>query len=131
MKYGEGNVFTRICHSVHKGGSFPQCNGEADPPQKADPTEGKSLRRRNPFFPACTPPHPPPPPKDIRTPLQDTINTRAVCIILESLLVIEVILMTFALAFKGSVDTLFRVPVHNGFPITVKPTNFLLYRNWI
>ena len=41
MKYGEGNVFTCICHSVHRGGWIhdapPGCNPEWDAPPGYNP----------------------------------------------------------------------------------------------
>ena len=69
---GQGNVFTPVCHSVHGGFTFPQWHGRKTP-QKADPPSGgippqKVTRRR-------------------QTPLTDTINQRAVCILLECILV--------------------------------------------
>ena len=28
----QGNVFIRVCHSIHRGSTFPQCHGQEDPP---------------------------------------------------------------------------------------------------
>ena len=73
-KLGQGNVFTGICDSVHKGG-LPQCMlgyhpPAADPPQAGTPPWSRPPRSR----------HPPPM-------LGDTVNARAVSILLECNLV--------------------------------------------
>ena len=35
---GQGNAFTRVCHSVRRGSAFPQCHGQADlPPESCTP----------------------------------------------------------------------------------------------
>ena len=53
MGYGGGNVFTGVCHSVHRRGgfAFPQCHGKAYP----------APSRQTPF------PSRPPPPSQIRS----------------------------------------------------------------
>ena len=61
---GQGNVFTRVCHSVHRGSAFPQYHGQVTP----------SPRR-----------HTPPP---------DIVNRRVVCILLECILVLLILAYT-------------------------------------
>ena len=43
---GQGNVFTPMCHSVHKGGCIPACNGRGcEPPQEDTPLGRSPLDR--------------------------------------------------------------------------------------
>ena len=73
---GQGNIFTPVCHSVH-GGGLPQCMMGYHPPTRHPPRPG-------------TPPGPGPP-RTRHPPAQsmlgDTVNARAVRILLECNLV--------------------------------------------
>ena len=73
---GQGNIFTPVCHSVH-GGGLPQCMPGNHPPDQAHP-------------PGSGPPDQAPPPPQTRHPqsmLGDTVNARAVRILLECKLI--------------------------------------------
>ena len=73
---GKGNIFAPVCHSVHRGGI---CLSSCRPPPSRHPPSGAGTH---------TPPwsrHPPP----AQCMLGDTVNKRAVCILLECNLVLS------------------------------------------
>ena len=78
---GQGNVFTPVCHSVHRG------RGSLQPPVGRpgiweEPTLGRPPRRRPLSRPPWMPTHP-----DAEPPPPGYINKRAVRILLECILV--------------------------------------------
>ena len=123
---GQGNIFTPVCHSVHRGGVSTRENppDQADTPLGADtpPDQADTPREQTPSGPGRHPPgpgrHPPdqadpprpgrhplgadtPPPGPGRPPpgsrLQHTVNERPVRILLECILV----KMNLKLAFNN------------------------------
>ena len=85
---GQGNIFAPVCHSVH-GGGLPQCMlGYHPPPRQPPPTPPP--REQTPPGPgnplgASTP--------LVQCMLGDTVNKRAVCILLECNLVLQIYLL--------------------------------------
>ena len=76
---GQGNVFTPVCHSVHRRG------GVCPPPRMCTPPDAHP--------PGCRPPpgmQSPPPPPDT----SDTVNKRAIRVLLECILVAIAIAIT-------------------------------------
>ena len=73
-KLGQGNVFTGICDSVHRGGCLPQEQTPlppgADTPQSRHPLEQTPPGSRHPPSPEKTPPSELTPPQDQTTPKQ-------------------------------------------------------------
>ena len=102
-KLGQGNIFTGICDSVHRG-VLPQCMlGFQPPPQDQ---AGTPLRPGRHPLPGTRPGRHPPgtrqaPPRDQaahppdQSILGDTVNERAVCILLKCNLVYIMGLYTF------------------------------------
>ena len=108
-KVCEGYVFTPVCHSVHRGGGgLPNPPPRCRPPPDADPLQMQTCHAHPHAYPPpsrCRPPgcrpamHTPmhaPPPPPMQTPpppscgiLRDTVNKRAVHIILKCILVIN------------------------------------------
>ena len=99
----EGYVFTRVCHSVHRGGSASVHAGIPHPPRSRHPPPGAdppSPGSRHPPPPTLTPPEQTPPRGRHHTPgsrhppahsmLGDTVNAWAVCILLECKLIAKV-----------------------------------------
>ena len=103
-KFGQGYIFTGVCHSVNRGGP-----GQVAPPRQAPPLPG-----RHPPLQAGTPPpgrHPPSrqapplqagtpppgrhPPLQAGTPPRDTVNARPVRILLECILVYSIFAVKF------------------------------------
>ena len=87
-------MFSQVCvtHSVHRGWGSAYWHGGVCPPGKADPQEGRhpSQEGRSPRK-ADPPPGgqtPPPPPTGGREP-GNIFNVRAVCILLECILVVS------------------------------------------
>ena len=83
---GQGNIFAPVCHSVHRGSAsvhsqIPHTN---PPPPGADTPPGTR------YSPEQTPPSRPP----MQCMLGDTVNKRAVCILLECNLVGSVFALT-------------------------------------
>ena len=66
--FGQGNIFTSVCHSVHRGGG--RGPGQVPPPSRQAPPPGRH------------PPRQAPPP-----PARDTVKARPVRILLECILV--------------------------------------------
>ena len=92
MKLGQGNIFTGVCYSVHKGVCLSACWGTTPPPrpgrypqdQAGPPGPGRHPPgARNPPGPVT-----PPPEQSI---MGDTVNDQAVCILLECNLFLLVI----------------------------------------
>ena len=86
-KLGQGNVFTGVCDSVHRGGVSASVHAgiphppEQTPPERTPPLGADTPRSRQP--PRGD--NPPPP----RSRLQHTVNERPVRILLECILVIR------------------------------------------
>ena len=83
----EGYVFTRVCHSVHWGGVSASVHAGI-PPAANTPPGADTPRANTPTPRRRHPPskHPPPPGADtspVQCMLGDTVNKRAVCILLE------------------------------------------------
>ena len=80
--HGEGNVFTRVCHSVHRGGGLPS-GGDRPPPCRppSRQTPGRSSPGKPPFQIRQTP-------FQVRI-LWDTVNRRAVHILHECILTLH------------------------------------------
>ena len=63
---GQGNIFTPVCHSVHRGG-LPQCmlgyppTGSRHPPESRTPWEQNPPLEQNPHLGADPPEQTPPP----------------------------------------------------------------------
>ena len=99
-KLGQGNVFTGVCESVHRGGvpDTPPGPGTPSPWDQVPPEPGTPPGPGTPPRDQVHPPprdqvhthqdqvHPPPP----QSMLRDTVNTRAVRILLECNLVLVV-----------------------------------------
>ena len=90
-KFGQGNIFTPVCHPVHKGVPDQQSpppprdqtpHRDQTPPGTRHPPD-QTPRTRHP--PDQTPPGPDPPPGNSR--LRNTVNDRPVRILLECILV--------------------------------------------
>ena len=77
---GQGNIFTPVCHSVHRGGSASVHDGIPPPPSRHPPEAGTPPQEQTPPWSRY-----PPPPEQIM--LGDTVNERAVRILLECNLV--------------------------------------------
>ena len=106
-KYGEGNVFTGVCHSVQGGGGCIQDATQIDAPCQVHPFLMHPQMKSRWMHPlGCTPldaaqmdapplDAPPPwmhpwmdaPSRMDTTPPQNTVNRRVVCILLECILV--------------------------------------------
>ena len=83
-KLGQGNVFTSVCDSVHRGGCLSQCMLGCQPP----PDQRPPWTRQAPPRPGRPPPRPGRHPPGSRR--QHTVNERPVRILLECILVLKV-----------------------------------------
>ena len=85
--FGQGNIFTPVCHSVHRGGGSaqvpPQDQTHPPPPGTRHPPLGQD----------------PPPPGNSR--LWNTVNVRPVRILLECILVMFILFESFYKRFGG------------------------------
>ena len=97
---GQGNIFTPVCHSVHRAGSLPQCMlgyhhppRSRHPPQEQTPPLGADTTPPGPDTPPeQTPPEQTPPWEQRHPPgsrLQHTVYERPVRILLECILVVK------------------------------------------
>ena len=96
---GQGNIFTPVCHSVHRGG-LPQCmlgyppGSDSTPPDQADTPQTRHPPDQ--ADPPWTRHHHPPDKADgpSRSRLQHAVYERPVSILLECILVLQMFILS-------------------------------------